>query len=97
MPRNVINATAAEFNARVPVGTPVLYWPVAGKPESVRALTRSEAWDLPAAYPVVKLTGKAGGVLIDHVRVDVTSLLTSLLAPQSVDAIKADDPSEVTE
>lgn len=66
--------TAELFNARVPVGTPVRYYSVRGDDEHKRTRTRSEAWTLNEDYVLVKVEGVAGGVLIDHVRVDAERL-----------------------
>ena len=32
------------FNAKVPIGTAVRYYPLAGNPEHIETQTRSEAW-----------------------------------------------------
>jgi len=57
--------TAAEFNSRYPVGTPVFYHPIIGKPEGRETRTRSEAWELGNGEPVVKIEGLTGGVCLD--------------------------------
>jgi len=56
-----------EFNAIHPIGTPVLYYPIAHTPEYVETVTRSEAWTLESGHVVVKIKGFAGGVSIDHI------------------------------
>lgn len=59
-----------DFNRRVPVGTPVRYWPMRGEPSDyVDTVTRSEAWHCGDGTPVVKIEGQHSGVAIDHVRV----------------------------
>lgn len=59
--------TAAEFNARYPVGTPVLRYPIitprAGTPIVTR--TRSEAWTLGHGAVVVSVKGLTGGQSLD--------------------------------
>ena len=58
---------ARDFNKRFPVGTPVRYYHIRGVDEFVETVTRSEAWPLGHGAVVVKIMGKTGGVLIDHV------------------------------
>ncbi|NIR30240.1 MAG: hypothetical protein GWN84_13205 [Gammaproteobacteria bacterium] len=60
---------AEDFNARVPVGTPVRYWPVRGWGHFFDTVTRSAAWALGDGEPVVEVEGVAGGVSIEYVRV----------------------------
>jgi len=60
---------ASEWNELYPVGTPVLYYPILGEPESEETKTRSEAWELGHGEPVVKVEGRAGGVCLEHLRV----------------------------
>jgi hypothetical protein len=62
--------TAAQFNARYPVGTLVRYFPVKGQPQFEATKTRSEAWELGGGQAVVALTGFSGGKSIDHLEVD---------------------------
>ena len=54
--------TAAEWNARYPVGTAVRYFPRIGGADFVEALTRSEAWELGDGTGIVRITDRAGGV-----------------------------------
>lgn len=61
--------TVDQFNARVPVGTAVHYFPFLGDSEYRETRTRSQAWALGHGDAVVKIDGIAGGVCIDHVRV----------------------------
>ena len=56
--------TVDAFNAIVPVGTNVLYFPVIGQPECVSTHTRSEAWALPHGEPVVMIEGRSGAVAL---------------------------------
>lgn len=62
--------TAAQFNARYPVGTLVRYYPIAGDRKFEATATRSEAWELGDGTPVVSLIGFAGGKAIAHLEVD---------------------------
>lgn len=59
--------TADEWNAKHPIGTPVRFWPVIHPKEGtpVDTVTRSEAWTLGHGAAVVKIAGKAGGVLLE--------------------------------
>jgi len=61
--------TAALWNQRHPVGTPVRYYPIMGEPEHVDTVTRSEAWELGHGQPVVKISGRTGGVCLQHIEV----------------------------
>ena len=61
--------TAAEWNQRFPVGTPVRYHPIIGDHEFVESTTRSEAWELGHGAPVVKIDGRTGGVLLEAIDV----------------------------
>lgn len=68
--------TAAEWNARYPVGTPVVAYPMA-RPEHptytpaerLETVTRSRAWTLGHGAPVVSVEGYAGGIALTHVDV----------------------------
>jgi len=65
-----MNLTAAEFNAKFPVGTAVFYWSVLpARPEFPprETTTRSEAWTLGDGHPVVQIEGLAGCVSLLHV------------------------------
>ena len=69
--------TAAQWNAAYPIGTAVRYWPIwppmdAFPPEDTR--TRSEAWTLGDGSVVVKIEGRAGGVHLSHVKVQLESV-----------------------
>ncbi len=64
-----MNLTAAEWNERYPVGTPVRYHSIIGDPEFVASKTRSEAWNLGHGAPVVKIEGIHGGVLLEAIDV----------------------------
>lgn len=56
-----------QFNAAVPPGTPVLYWPGAREGEGRESVTRSAAWLMGEHTPVVKVEGYAGGIALTHV------------------------------
>ena len=60
--------TAEQFNAQVPVGTRVKYFPIIGGKEFICTNTRSEAWEMCGAA-IVKVEGKAGGVDIEAIEV----------------------------
>jgi hypothetical protein len=64
-----VSIAADQWNARHPIGTKVRYFPVMGEPDFDEAETRSEAWTLGHGAAVVKITGRAGGVLLDHLEV----------------------------
>lgn len=62
--------TADEWNEKHPPGTAVRYYPVRGHVVlSEDTETRSEAWELGHGAPVVKVRGRTGGVLLDHLQV----------------------------
>lgn len=61
--------TAAEWNAKHPIGTTVRYWPVLRRDDYIETTTRSEAWELGDGTPVVALTGKGGGCCLSHIKV----------------------------
>lgn len=54
------------WNATIPVGTPVRYWPVVNGVEVIDTKTRGEAWELGSGVAVVKVEGIAGGVALSH-------------------------------
>jgi hypothetical protein len=62
--------TAAQFNARYPVGTLVRYYPLVNSRAFTPTATRTEAWDLSDGRAVVALVGFNGGKSIEHVVVD---------------------------
>ncbi len=69
--------TAAEWNAKYPVGQAVNYHPLIKATADLlfrdtpngfeRTKTRSEAWTLPGGQHVVMIEGRAGGVSLDHI------------------------------
>lgn len=60
-------AEADDWNARHPVGTPVLFWPGVREGEGRESKTRSEAWALGCGVAVVAVEGHSGGIALDHV------------------------------
>jgi len=64
-----VSMTADEWNERHPSGTAVRYYPVRGDMYSEDTETRSEAWELGHGAPVVKVVGRTGGVLLEHLQV----------------------------
>lgn len=61
---------AEEWNAKHPVGTPVIMTPYTGCPESERVTTktRSSAWALPSGQASVMIEGKAGGYGLEWIK-----------------------------
>lgn len=62
-----------KFNAEVPPGTKVRYWPLLSNGQfggvAIDTKTRSEAWALGHGEGVVQLEGKSGGHAINHLEV----------------------------
>lgn len=56
-----------QFSAKFPIGTEVKYFPFANERNYERVRIRSEAWRLGHGQVVVKITGRAGGVCIEHI------------------------------
>lgn len=58
----------AQVAAMFPIGSEVFYFPVSGDdtPEYQHAEIRSEPWVLEHGATVIKITGRAGGVAVDH-------------------------------
>lgn len=65
-----IAAEVEAFNAMVPVGTPVRFWPGVRNAEPKLGNVRSKAWVLGGHTAVVKVTGYAGGIALSHVESD---------------------------
>lgn len=63
--------TAERWNQAYPIGTRVRYFPTlpSGGVPPVETVTCSEAWTLGDGSPVVKITGRAGGVHLAHLQV----------------------------
>lgn len=62
--------SAANWNASVPIGTLVRYFPVLGQPESVVSKTRSPAWVMPCGIAVCSIEDHAGGMSLDHLLIE---------------------------
>jgi len=60
---------AEQFNARYPVGTPVVAYPGARDDEGLITRTRTPAWNLGHGAPVVSVDDYAGGICFTHVDV----------------------------
>lgn len=56
-----------QFNALVPLGTQVVYWPGMRAGEGTPSVTRSRAWLMGEHTPVVKVEGYAGCIALTHV------------------------------
>jgi hypothetical protein len=56
------------FNKTNKVGTKFNYYPIKGLDKKVPVESRSQAWDMCGSV-VVKVTGRTGGVDIDHLEV----------------------------
>ncbi|MGW3164781.1 hypothetical protein ACWC9Q_18295 [Streptomyces sp. NPDC001142] len=59
--------TADEWNARYPVGTPVLAYPDTRDDEPLDTVTRTPAWTLGHGAAVVSVEGESGGICLTHV------------------------------
>ncbi len=58
--------TLGTATATFPMGAAVRYYPVAGEASFVRAHVRSGPWALGHGAIVIRITGRAGGVLVDR-------------------------------
>ncbi|MFD5386317.1 hypothetical protein ACFWMG_15475 [Streptomyces sp. NPDC127074] len=58
---------AEQFNARYPVGTPVMAYPATRNDAPLITRTRTEAWTLGHGAAVVSVDGYAGGIRLTHV------------------------------
>lgn len=59
--------TAAQWNARYPIGTPVTAYPGVRGENPLTTVTRSKAWTLSGHTPVVLVDGHSGGIALTHV------------------------------
>lgn len=57
-----------QWAAAHPIGTRVRFWSVRGDDAYRDEEIRSEPWRLGHGVPIVKITGIAGGVLLDHLQ-----------------------------
>lgn len=62
-------AHADAWNRLYPVGTPVRYRPILGEDAYELAETRTPAWLVGHGRAVVSITGRSGGVFLDHIEV----------------------------
>ena len=58
--------TLEEAASVFPIGQKVAFTPVIGRPFAEEAFVRSGPWALGHGTVVVKITGRAGGVSVDH-------------------------------
>ncbi len=58
----------AHAERQFPVGTRVRYFPIAGEKTFSEHATRSAPWQLGHGQVVVALTGKSGGVAVEHLQ-----------------------------
>ena len=54
------------FEAALPIGRAVRYFPVDGEAEFVTSIIASKPWALGHGEIIIKIAGKAGGVLVSH-------------------------------
>lgn len=62
--------SAEQWSESYPIGTAVLFHPISQEPECEPCKVRSVAWALGHGAVVAKVTGRAGGVLVTHLRLD---------------------------
>lgn len=55
-----------EARAAFPIGATVRYFPLSDRATFIRATVWSEPWALGHGAVVVKITGRTGGVLVQH-------------------------------
>lgn len=67
--RSVQRRRSVQLSARIKSGMRVRYWPIAGKPEYVDTVTRSDPWQLGHGEWVVLVEGRAGGVALSHLMI----------------------------
>lgn len=61
--------TAEEFNEKFPVGTPIKYYLIKGRPEFKTGRTTTPAWTLGHGEPVVTTDIMGGGLCLTHIEV----------------------------
>lgn len=69
--KNPSSFSAAEWNERYPIGTPVRFYSVLPGTEFEESKTRSEAWELGHGEPVVKIEGRTGCVCLSHCEISM--------------------------
>lgn len=52
---------------RLPVGTPVTYWPGIREAQGRESVTRTDVWRMPSGQLVVAVAGYPGGVALTHI------------------------------
>jgi hypothetical protein len=67
--RSTLHPRLDRVRATFPVGTRVLYRPVAGEPKQVETTIRSTPWALGHGEIVIKIDACAGGVSVDHLTI----------------------------
>jgi hypothetical protein len=60
-------ATADQWNAAHPIGTPVHAWPATRNDKPMATRTRTSAWTLGHGEAVVSVEGYAGGIRLAHI------------------------------
>lgn len=60
--------TIEQATQQFPVGAKVRFFPIMGEATFEEAEVRSEPWQLGHGQVVVKITGRAGGVCIEHLQ-----------------------------
>lgn len=66
-PQEQIEAVAAAFNDRHPIGSPVFAFPGTREGGAIVTCTRSVAWVMGGHTAVVKVHGHAGGIALTHI------------------------------
>lgn len=64
--RSTLEERMAAARSLYPIGTKVLYRPVAGLPEQVPTTIRSAPWALGHGEIVIAVEARAGGVAVSH-------------------------------
>jgi len=64
----ITTMSAEDWNASVPIGTRVHYYPLRGEADYLDTHTRSVAWDL-CGHTVVLVEGRTGGVSTRHCQI----------------------------
>ena len=60
--------TPEQWTEKHPIGTRMLYHPVRGDMHAESVTVRSTAWRLGHGAIVAKVSGRAGGVLVEHLQ-----------------------------
>lgn len=61
-----VNRLLGIFEAALPIGKAVRYYPVDGEVEFVTSIIASKPWALGHGDIIIKIAGKTGGVLVSH-------------------------------